>query len=199
MLRALFYAEFDNTLGPVVLFDAPRGSVSGPAPGAARAARAAAPHSHPPSGSGAPCLFDAVSDYSITGPSLSGHLVTVRAPAFGAVGAARRLRHQLGHQGRGGQVTGQGGVGAGCGEVCYAGHVAGDVQVVNFPLAVSSAEAGRAYHRNALLFNVGLVLAPGAPAEVFAACLRKLALTLRAMELETAFLSNPTTKVSMHS
>jgi hypothetical protein len=33
-----------------------------------------------------------------------------------------------------------------------------EVQVVNFPLAISSSEAGRSYHRNALLFNVGLVL-----------------------------------------
>ena len=30
-------------------------------------------------------------------------------------------------------------------------------QVVNFPVCISSHEAGRSYHRNALLFNVGLV------------------------------------------
>jgi hypothetical protein len=50
MLHALFYAEFDNTLGPVVLFDAPKGSVSDSVGGS--------------------CLFDAISDYSITGPQV---------------------------------------------------------------------------------------------------------------------------------
>jgi hypothetical protein len=52
MLHALFYAEFDNTLGPVVLFDAPKGSVSDSVGGS--------------------CLFDAISDYSITGPQVCG-------------------------------------------------------------------------------------------------------------------------------
>jgi len=48
MLRAIYYSEFDNILGPVVLYDAPSGAVSG----------------------GRPCLFDAISDYAITGPQL---------------------------------------------------------------------------------------------------------------------------------
>ena len=55
MLRAVYYAEFDNVLGPVVQFDAPPGSVSGRVSGPRRPG---------------PCLFDAVSDYAITGPQL---------------------------------------------------------------------------------------------------------------------------------
>ena len=49
-LKAIFYAEFDNILGPVVLFEAPARSVSG-------------------TGSQS-CLFDAISDFSITGPQV---------------------------------------------------------------------------------------------------------------------------------
>ena len=42
----------------------------------------------------------------------------------------------------------------------------------------------------ACLAQVGLVLDADAPAQLFTAVLRKLALTLRAMELESAFLSD---------
>ncbi len=53
MIRSIFYAEFDNIKGPIVLFDAPQFSVSG--------------HSSPQSAS----LFDAISDYAITGAGVN--------------------------------------------------------------------------------------------------------------------------------
>jgi hypothetical protein len=72
----------------------------------------------------------------------------------------------------------------------------GEMQVVNFPLAIGSHEAGRHYHRNALLFNVGFILSnKHVPSQLFSASLRRLALTLRSMEIESAFLSTPKTKV----
>lgn len=55
----------------------------------------------------------------------------------------------------GGAGFGSSGSGGGAEELGGGGS---EVQVVNFPLAISSSEAGRSYHRNALLFNVGLVL-----------------------------------------
>lgn len=63
MLRAVYYAEFDNILGPVVLFDAPPGAVSG----------------------GSPCLFDAISDYAITGPQLRSCRTELAAPKSSSV------------------------------------------------------------------------------------------------------------------
>lgn len=70
MIRSVFYSEFDNIKGPIVLFDAPPGSVS-----------TAAPATFQGSGSGGTSLFEAVSDFAITGPQLSAHLITVCAPA----------------------------------------------------------------------------------------------------------------------
>ena len=161
MIRAIFYSEFDNSLGPRVLFDAPDGSVS-------RAAEmpwmnqqqlpAEEDEEHRPEMTP---LFEAISDYSITGPQLSGHLITVLVPALGMLASP--------------------------------GTVSDDVQVVNFPIAIS----GSKYGRNALLFNVGLVLYKHAPAQLFTAALRKLSLMLRSMELESEFLSTPSKKAAL--
>ena len=60
LLLALFYAEFDNEIGPVVLFDAPAGSMTRRPPG------------------GGACLFDSISDFSITGPQVTRLLRELR-------------------------------------------------------------------------------------------------------------------------
>ena len=85
MLRAIFYSEFDNIVGPRVIYDAPKGMVSERRSHATGAGRGAADGGEGGAGGGAgeSCLFDAISDYSITASQLCGHLITVQAPAFG--------------------------------------------------------------------------------------------------------------------
>ena len=63
--------------------------------------------------------------------------------------------------------------------------------VMGLPLVIQDDK----YHRNALLFSVGLVVTEGARTEQFEQALREVALTLHAMELESGFLSNSHTKV----
>ena len=174
MLRAIFYSEFDNTLGPRVLYDAPHGSVSKAFNLSAwrsyaeqwqhlryssmlTTRRVAAAQQEPQ----ATALFEAVNDYCITGPQLSGHLITVLVPALGMLVSPQRPTE------------------------C--------VQVVNYPLAIR----GSKYGRNALLFNLGLVLHEHAPAQLFTSALRKLSMTLQSMELESEFLSTPSMKESL--
>ena len=186
MIRAIFYSEFDNRLGPRVLYDAPPGSVSkainitpywrsqqeqwqkelrehhnhhhrhrqqqhgSDAAGRGSLEPQALPQATP--------LFEVINDYCITGPQLSGHLITVLVPALGVLASPHRP--------------------AEC------------VQVVNYPLAIS----GSKYGRNALLFNLGMVLHEHAPAQLFTAALRKLSMTLQSMEAESEFLSTPALK-----
>eukprot|EP00741_Cyanophora_paradoxa_P004259 tig00000789_g4135.t1 len=54
MLRAIFFAEFDNVVGPRIAFQSPEGFVS-------------------------PDVFDAVSEYVITKPQIAGKLITICA------------------------------------------------------------------------------------------------------------------------
>ena len=85
MLRSVFYSEFDNITGPVVRYDAPVGVMSEKlGDGTSRAGGGGSRGGEVGSSSAERCsLFDAISDYSITGAELSGHLLTISVPAFG--------------------------------------------------------------------------------------------------------------------
>jgi hypothetical protein len=131
-LHAVFYAEFDNALGPKIVYQAPEGCVAGPqweAPAAAGCLSPSPPtpfhsphsltplllpHQHPRSFL-TPEDFESIADYMITEPDLCGRVIGVEE-----AGVSR----------------------------CPRGTVLG------YPVTLR----GDRYARNALLFSVGFVL-----------------------------------------
>src|SRR4051812_37127308 len=72
-LLAIFFAEFDNTVGPKITCQAPQGFLSDE-------------------------LFDAIADFMITGPELCHKLVTVAAFQYTLIGYPMSLSHKKYHR-----------------------------------------------------------------------------------------------------
>eukprot|EP01083_Nonionella_stella_P157699 512254_1 len=68
-----------------------------------------------------------------------------------------------------------------------------DYKILGYPVRLES----NRYPRNALLYSFGLILDPGTPATGYEAALRKLALSVRRVEVESGFLVQPSAKVEV--
>ena len=68
---------------------------------------------------------------------------------------------------------------------------AGGHKVMGYPLRVEDHK----YHRNALMFNIGMVFDAGAETGIYEAVLSKIGNTFHTMETEASFLSDPEKKV----
>jgi hypothetical protein len=203
-IRAIFYAEFDNIVGPKILYQAPDNYVSADD-------------------------FDDISEYMITKPDLCGKVLTVIHPsltpstnsspsgesalalpssssasATGAISSALAqpfvgglssplggvsnssaplvsrsasdLHHQRRHQRRSG-----------------GGAAPSPARVVTFPVGLRHEK----YGRNALLFSVGFVLGVDADSRPYEPVLRRLGMALYSMEAEAELLHRPERKAAL--
>lgn len=167
-IGGVFYAEFDNIVGPKIVYQSPDGFFD-------------------------PEDFDAVSEYMITKPDLCGKVVSVLHSGFRA--GPRRGRSTAYRHGGAAialladsreEVT----VAAGSSTVETAPS---PVKVVTFPVGLSHEK----YMRNSLLFSVGFVLPAEADAAPYEPVLRKLGLYLFTMEVESGFLFRPERKAAL--
>lgn len=78
-----------------------------------------------------------------------------------------------------------------CGKIITVTAPDAGVRVMGFPICIED----KKYHRNALLFNVAFILAEHADVVGLQPLLRKLALTLRAAEIESEYLHKEETRV----
>jgi hypothetical protein len=70
-----------------------------------------------------------------------------------------------------------------------------EIHIMTRPTVISDER----YERNSLLFSVGIVLRRAADPRPFRPLISKLALTLRSMEIESQFLSNPSVRPQLQS
>jgi hypothetical protein len=171
-LLSVFYAEFDNILGPKIAVQAPRSFL--------RADE-----------------FDDVSDFIITAPELCHRLITFRhrrkpiavAAAAAAASAAAAIASAAAP---GGAVPVPVSVHGPAPASASVLPVPSDITILGYPVALSHNK----YHRNALLFNVGFVFDSAAADDLypFQAVLRKLACLIETLEVEAEFLYKEQTK-----
>jgi hypothetical protein len=175
-IRAIFYAEFDNTVGPKVFFQAPEGCIAAED-------------------------FDDVSDYIITRPDLCGKVLTVLHSSFqarddddDAAADALGSLHAVD------SLSQHGGADMAATPIAVPGSIAADTaptrgkragaKILNFPVGLRHEK----YPRNTLLFSVGFVLDPDADTRPYEPVLKKLGMALYSMEIESEFLFKPDKK-----
>lgn len=167
-IGGVFYAEFDNIVGPKIVYQSPDGFFD-------------------------PEDFDAVSEYMITKPDLCGKVVSVLHAGFRAgprKGRSALYRHATAAAALSAEAREDT---AGVLSSSSAGGAATPVKVVTFPVGLSHEK----YMRNSLLFSVGFVLPAEADAAPYEPVLRKLGLYLFTMEVESGFLFRPERKAAL--
>lgn len=175
-IRGLFYAEFDNTVGPKIFFQAPEGFI---------------------------CAddFDDISEYMITKPDLCGKIVTVVHPSMRLLveeGDDSETPAPVGPvDASAAPISGDASAGAepvtikACSERTHTYPI----KIINFPVGLQHER----YPRNTLLFSVGFALDPDADTRPYEPVLRKLGLLLYSMEIEGEFLFRVEKKAQLAS
>lgn len=213
-ILCIFYAEFDNILGPKIKYQSPEGFIPEDA-------------------------FDTVSDYVITKPDLCGRVVTVVQPSFysassvatggeggperggspqesplqlssppaafasleAAAAAARTPGATPGSMagafavgspptGKAQPVASPSFPASASASSSAASRERSSVKIVSFPVNLHHEK----YHRNSLLFSVGIIIGVHTDAAPYEPVLRKLGSVLYSMEVETEFLFRPEKK-----
>jgi nitrogen permease regulator 2-like protein len=181
-ILAIFFSEFDNIVGPKIVYQAPAGFIT-------------------------PEDFDAVSEYTITKPDLCGKVVSVLHPTFrkrAGQGSTSKSASAVTtsllspEKSRPGEAISvfskpESSLKAQESEDANEANTAMSVRFVSFPVGLSHER----YMRNTLLYSVGFVLPGDADASPYEPVLRKLGLYLFSMEIESGFLFRPERKAAL--